>query len=329
METGARLFRDRLLMGLECYSGPGTFFVRTSRHSFITLLPAKMHRRNPTLMGSLPSLSAPSPPLYAQFPLSKLPSSPRTNKHATSSSSLLSKQWLPRTTFLALFSLFFVCIYVLLIAGPSRFRPVTLAAPPPPSSFRDTLNNLADANSLWKSSHKDIIASRPQISLTPEQELAAVSSFIISLPSQNVIPSSVDPLLPIDPQLVLDFDTRADGAYAELTQLIADVWDTNPVVIYSKTSAATRELRATIDSYNLHPPPVIIDLQGRADAEVLEPLLRRVTSSPLPILLVHGMPIDVSTLDRVKLLSQSGTLRRIITQAGAIIDGGKRKKGRK
>jgi hypothetical protein len=191
------------------------------------------------------------------------------------------------------------------------------------------MHELVGTKQRWKSTHKEAFTSRPQISLTPEQELGAVSSFIISLPSQNVIPSTVDPSQPLDPQLVLDFNTRADGASEELNKLIIDVWDTNPVVMYIKPSPAARELRATIESYNLDPSPVFIDLMDRLDADVLEPLLRRITSSSFPLLLVHGEPIDVSSLDRVKYLSQSGTLRKIISDAGAVIDGGRRKKGRK
>jgi len=160
--------------------------------------------------------------------------------------------------------------------------------------------------------------------------LAAVSSFIISLPAQNVIPQTVDPSKPIDPQLVLDFDTRADGAVAELKQLEHDVWESNPVVLYySKSSAAARELKSIIDSYYLHPAPVMIELHNRHDAEVLEPLLERITSSSLPILLIHGQPLDVSTVDRVKYLSVSGVLQTLVSEAGAVIDGALRKKGRK
>jgi hypothetical protein len=86
----------------------------------------------------------------------------------------------------------------------------------------------------WRPSHKDVLASRPQITLTPEQELAALSSFIISLPDQNILPPSVDPSQPIDPQLILDFDTRADGAEAELKRLVTATWENYPVVMYTK-----------------------------------------------------------------------------------------------
>jgi hypothetical protein len=76
-------------------------------------------------------------------------------------------------------------------------------------------------------------AHRPSVKLSPAQELAAVSSFIASLP-QNVIPASVDPQEPIDPQLVLDFDTRSSQAPDEVKSMQRDVWSRNPVFLYSK-----------------------------------------------------------------------------------------------
>ena len=91
----------------------------------------------------------------------------------------------------------------------------------------------------WRPTHKDVLASRPQITLTPEEELAALSGFILSLPDQNILPSSVDSSQPIDPQLILDFDTRTDGAEAELKRLVAATWENYPVVIYTKVSTAS------------------------------------------------------------------------------------------
>jgi hypothetical protein len=182
----------------------------------------------------------------------------------------------------------------------------------------------------WRPTHKDVLASRPQIALTPEQELAALSGFIISLPDQNILPPSVDPHQPIDPQLILDFDTRRDGAEAELKRLVTATWENNPVVMYTKPSAVTRELRSLVDSLNLRPTPIVIDINERVDVEILEPVLHRLTGSSLfPILLVHGVLIDVSTASRVEELDKSGTLKALVSEAGAIINGGKRKKGRR
>jgi hypothetical protein len=51
---------------------------------------------------------------------------------------------------------------------------------------------------------------------------------------QNVIPSNIDPMQPIDPQLVLDFDTRGPQAEEEVIDIVTDVWISNPVVVFCK-----------------------------------------------------------------------------------------------
>jgi len=85
-----------------------------------------------------------------------------------------------------------------------------------------------------------------------------------------------------------------------------------------------------VDSFNLRPTPVVIDIGRRVDVDVLEPVLHRLTgSSSFPILLVHGVLIDVSTVDRLEELNKSGTLKKLVSEAGATVDGGKRKKGRR
>jgi len=85
-----------------------------------------------------------------------------------------------------------------------------------------------------------------------------------------------------------------------------------------------------VDSFDLRPTPIVIDISKRVDVDVLEPVLHRLTgSSSFPILLVHGVLIDVSTADRLEELNNSGTLKKLVSEAGAIVDGSKRKKGRR
>ena len=76
---------------------------------------------------------------------------------------------------------------------------------------------------------------RPQIQLNQSEELAAVASFLASLP-QNVIPPSIDPSRSIDPQLVLDFDTRSPRAADEMRTIVEDVWTQNPVILFTQVS---------------------------------------------------------------------------------------------
>jgi hypothetical protein len=130
--------------------------------------------------------------------------------------------------------------YLLLVAQPS------LSAPSIPlfrsqsqavlqdtngSSWRNLAANYAAKHRHGKSTHA--AAHRPQVALDASQELAAITSFMAALP-QNVIPLSVDPAQTIDPQLVLDFDTRSPGATEEVDEVVRDVWLRNPVVIFSK-----------------------------------------------------------------------------------------------
>jgi len=74
--------------------------------------------------------------------------------------------------------------------------------------------------------------------------------------------------------------------------------------------------------------PTIIDVDLREDADILAPMLKRLTSSPdLPVLLVGGKPIY--SVEEVRELEKTGELQKIITAAGSLINGSKRKKSRK
>ena len=71
--------------------------------------------------------------------------------------------------------------------------------------------------------------------LEPQQELGVLVSFMVSVKA-NVLPSDIDPSKPLDPQLVVGFDTRADGAKEEVEALVEETWLNYPVVIFSQVS---------------------------------------------------------------------------------------------
>ena len=203
--------------------------------------PAAVHRRNGTLdlpsprVGGFDEPGSYSPQFFPPLPASSS-SSKFGRPRFTINQSLISRQWLQRTTFLALFSLFSVSVYILLVNGSSNLRPAAIPQQIK-SPFRAAMNTIVHSpDRHWRPTHKDVLASRPQITFTPEEELAALSGFIVSLPDQNILPGSVDPSQPIDPQLILDFDTRADGAEAELQRLVTATWENYPVVMYTKVS---------------------------------------------------------------------------------------------
>lgn len=113
------------------------------------------------------------------------------------------------------------------LLSSASFRGATLlpgSKPQPPSADASANANINDAT-----------ANPNAFTLTPRDELAALTAFMAALP-WNALPAHVDARAPLDPELVLDFDVRRDAARAreELTALRRDTWGVNPVVVFGK-----------------------------------------------------------------------------------------------
>jgi glutaredoxin-related protein len=255
------------------------------------------------------------------------PSTPSTGMLAGFIDLFFPRKSRQRATVLCLFSLVVLTTYVCLVSPPAL---VPGHPPHPPHHHHgaeDAWRQLVD--NLPRPPPGSFHKHRPEIVLSPEQELGAVTAFMAALP-QNVIPTDIDPTQPIDPQLVLDFDTRSPRAEEEVANVISDVWLRNPVVVFSKTvSPVSRELKSILDALNVTPYPTIFGVDLRADADVLVPLLFRLTdTSELPILLVGGKP--VGSMDTIRELHTNGQLKALVTHAGAVLDDSKkRRKGRR
>ncbi|KAF8203836.1 hypothetical protein BJ912DRAFT_214849 [Pholiota molesta] len=239
-----------------------------------------------------------------------------------------------RTTFVALILLVCLSTYIFVANSASLSPSLSMhradSSPDQLALALQTMQNarLAEVTNLhgMRKAHKNIKAI--PLRLSPSQELAAVTSFLASLP-QNVLPPTVDPSMPIDPQLVLDFDTRGPRAQEEVRAMVEDVWLRNPVFLYSKLySPPSREIKSILSQLYLRPEPTIIDIDVRDDTEILTPMLKRLTGfSELPVLIIGGTP--VGSLEEVKALQLSGELSKMITEAGALVNGAKKKKHRK
>jgi hypothetical protein len=231
-----------------------------------------------------------------------------------------------RTTFIVLVALICLSTYICFFTRPQLAHKLRdgaaklISTPPTPVDdgelHRSRLLRFPKPKPKPKPSH-------PKIALTESQELASLTFFLASLP-ENQIPANIDPSRPIDPELVLDFDTRNPRAAEGVREVVEEVWRNNPVVVFSKLhSPSARDLKKTLAEMNLSPPPIIFEVDTRADANVLQPLLHRLTSTTtLPILLVGGKPIPNSITPEM--------LKSIVGKAGAVVgSGGKKKKGRR
>lgn len=269
-------------------------------------------------------------PDMARIHLDSPPPTPIPNINAFPVSSRKHRAYWTRATLLAGLALVALSVYLLVLSQPilhpisflDTARPQADGARWSPEAFRNALKHKKPVVAAAD------LSARPQIALNATQELAAVSSFIASLP-QNMIPATVDPSLPIDPQLILDFDTRGPHAEEELQAVMQDVWTRNPVMLYSKVhSPVSREVKQVLANLYLRPAPTIVEVDTRPDEHVLTQLLYRLTStSELPILLVGGRTI--AEPKEIKWLASTGDLQNAITEAGAIVDGARKKKPKK
>ncbi|KAH0827998.1 hypothetical protein J3R83DRAFT_3643 [Lanmaoa asiatica] len=270
-----------------------------------------------------------------------------------------------RTALIALFSLLTFTCYLLFIAYPSLDLSksfLTHAQDHDLAHAREENHVVGQADAGQRAvPHRKapqhlqpVPAPRPPLSLSPTEELAAVAAFIAALP-HNILPSFVDPTVPLDPQLVLDFDPRSESAKEELTRVVEQVWTRFPVILFTKVrpdflslfvfhwhgqlrpscqlhSSDSREVRYMLSNMHLKPAPLVVEVDQREDASVLLPLLTRLTHVPsLPILLIGGQPVGTGVSDtkgimtEIRKLYENGELTRRILEVGAIVDFGRRK----
>ena len=179
-----------------------------------------MHRRVPSLRHGMPYAGMPHAMGNLQIPTLGPP--PNVSLFPWLLDSLHPRKFRLRATLLCLLSLISITTYICLISPPSHSFEPRHHHPP-------HWRNLAAQFPLPPPGPPP----RPDVLLSPEQELGALTAFMAALP-QNVIPSNIDPSQPIDPQLVLDFDTRSPEAVDEIDDVVLGVWMNNPVVLFSK-----------------------------------------------------------------------------------------------
>ncbi|KAG9316753.1 hypothetical protein JVU11DRAFT_2814 [Chiua virens] len=234
-----------------------------------------------------------------------------------------------RTALVALFSL--LTSHATSSSSPTllHVHPHTCPRPPFHTLYRMTATARTQSNDVPLPSHK-----APQ--LLP-RSLLPLAAFIAALP-HNVVPSSVDPHTPLDPQLILDFDPRSESAKEELERVVEQVWSRFPVILFTKArlrhSSDSREIRAILSNMRLKPTPLVVEADQREDAQILLPLLNRLTHVPtLPVLLIGGQPVGSGASDtkdlmgEIRRLHENGELARSILEAGAVVVP-ERKKGK-
>ncbi|EJD02673.1 thioredoxin-like protein [Fomitiporia mediterranea MF3/22] len=140
----------------------------------------------------------------------------------------------------------------------------------------------------------------------PEDELRDLLHMVAS--SELTIPSDVDPSKPLSRD-VYSVDL---GNVAWLQEVQADP----PVIVFSKTyckfSAAAKDLLKT---YDLSPPPKVVEVDLRSDSDQLKAILTRLTShSTFPNIFIDGE--SIGGFDDLSKLNKNGELVTLLSNAG-------------
>ncbi|KAL7417821.1 hypothetical protein BDY24DRAFT_367712 [Mrakia frigida] len=167
-------------------------------------------------------------------------------------------------------------------------------------------------------------SSLPPPPLTNNQELSALLLFLSSS-STNVLPSTIDPSAPLNPDHVLSHSLPLSSGAREaaLKEMEKEAWTTWPVVLVGREGDFwTKEARDLLSGERYFGKKQeglgLVYIDRRPDTLVLTPLLTRLTSTTtLPSVLIGGVP--VGGFEHLKILHDSNKLAGILTHAGATI----------
>ncbi|KAF7294759.1 Glutaredoxin domain protein [Mycena indigotica] len=129
---------------------------------------------------------------------------------------------------------------------------------------------------------------------------------------QHIMAGTFDPTKPVDMQVYASGKTNLDWA-----QRKREIDEQFPLVVFSKTYCPfSKRAKALLETYHLTPPPKVIEVDLRDDAEHIKQLLTRLTQhSTFPNVILLGDSLGGS--DQLQALHKDGRqLRNMLQTAG-------------
>jgi len=128
-------------------------------------------------------------------------------------------------------------------------------------------------------------------------------------------------LVKVDPEESIDFSVYSpDGDYNWESHLRV-LKSEHPLVVFSKTYCPfSQRAKSLLESYSLDPPPIIVELNTRADGPLLQKILSRLTGRrTVPNVLLLGESIGGS--DDIHALHEVHKLKGILEKGGLEVNG--------
>jgi hypothetical protein len=140
------------------------------------------------------------------------------------------------------------------------------------------------------------------LELSRRDELLALIGFITAA-TGTTLPATVDGSIPIDPAVLVGFDPTSPTATEDLALLVDEVNTQHPLVLFgTMRDPAHIELVRLLADYKIHPPPLIVDVDQRADTDqFMAAIYRLLGTGDLPQLVLQGIRLgdahDLAALD--------------------------------
>ncbi|VDB95931.1 unnamed protein product [Peniophora sp. CBMAI 1063] len=153
------------------------------------------------------------------------------------------------------------------------------------------------------------------------QEIHGLLYFVINRADKILVPLSdldapIDPTKPIELRVYGEDGGLESASQKDWMQRANALDRETPLVIFSKSYCPfSRRAKALLASYDLSPPPTIIEVDQRGDGDLIKSILTRLTDrATFPNVILKGNSIGGS--DDLAALHQRGKLAPMLRKAG-------------
>ncbi|TCD71268.1 hypothetical protein EIP91_011747 [Steccherinum ochraceum] len=123
----------------------------------------------------------------------------------------------------------------------------------------------------------------------------------------------------VDPTKKVDFSVYSPDGDDNWQNHVSVLKKQYPLVVFSKTYCPySRRAKALLESYNVSPPPFVVELDTRSDGPVIQAILKRITGrGTVPNVILQASSIGGS--DGIAVLDQEGKLKELLEEAGLTV----------
>ncbi|KAG5638326.1 hypothetical protein H0H81_000744 [Sphagnurus paluster] len=123
----------------------------------------------------------------------------------------------------------------------------------------------------------------------------------------------------LDPSQPISMAVYAGDNQVDWKRAVRKMNEKYPVIIFSKSYCPySRRAKKLLDTYNIQPPPKVIEVDLRADSDIFKIVLGRLTQHhTFPNVIIRGKSIGGS--DDLQALHDQKQLTKVLERAGAVV----------